>query len=49
MMTSINVSDICQLFYQDLFHIVNTVYVQNFMKNGQTFSEMQHVFSPRAY
>ena len=49
MMTSINVSDICQLFYQDLFHIVNTVYVQNFMKNGQTFSEMLHVFLPRAY
>ena len=24
-------SDICQFFYQDLFHIVNTAYVQNFM------------------
>ena len=24
-------SDICQFFYQDLFHIVNAVYVQNFM------------------
>ena len=24
-------SDICQFFYQDLFHIVNTIYVQNFM------------------
>ena len=24
-------SDICQLFYQDSFHIVNTLYVQNFM------------------
>ena len=22
-------SDICQFFYQDLFHVVNTVYVQN--------------------
>ena len=24
-------SDICQIFYLDLFHIVNTVYAQNFM------------------
>ena len=24
-------SDICQFFYQDLFHIVNTVYVQKLM------------------
>ena len=24
-------SDICQLLYPDLFHIVNAVYVQNFM------------------
>ena len=34
MMTSSNddKSDICQFFHQqDLFHIVNTVYVQNFM------------------
>ena len=33
MMTSSNddKSDICQFFYQDLFHIVNTVYVKNFM------------------
>ena len=33
MMTSSNddKSDICQFFYQDLFHIVNTEYVQNFM------------------
>ena len=33
MMTSSNdeKSDICQIFYQDLFHIANTVYVQNFM------------------
>ena len=32
-MTSLNddKSDISQFFYQDLFHIVNTVYVQNFM------------------
>ena len=31
MMTSSNYdkSDICQFFYQDLLHIVNTVYVQN--------------------
>ena len=28
-------NDICQFFYQDLFHIVNTVYVQNLMQNGQ--------------
>ena len=28
-------SDICQFFYWDLFHIVNTVYVRNFMLNGQ--------------
>ena len=34
-------SDICQFFYQDLFHIVNTVYVQNFMQNGQKFSQIQ--------
>ena len=33
MMTSSNdeKSDICQFFNQDLFHIVNAVYVQNFM------------------
>ena len=24
-------SDICQFMYQDLFHIVNMVYIQNFM------------------
>ena len=24
-------SDICQIFYQDLLHIVNSVYMQNFM------------------
>ena len=30
-------SDICQFFDQDLFHIVNTEYVQNFMQNGQKF------------
>ena len=24
-------SNICQFFYQELFHVVNTVYVQNFM------------------
>ena len=32
MMTSSNddKSDICQFFYQDLFHIVNTVYMQSF-------------------
>ena len=24
-------NDICQSSYQELFHIVNTVYVQNFM------------------
>ena len=42
-------SDICQFFYQDLFHTVNTVHVQNFMQNGQKFSEMQHIFSPRAF
>ena len=24
-------SGVCQFFYQDVFHIVNTVYVQNFM------------------
>ena len=24
-------SEIFQFFYQDIFHIVNTVYVQNFM------------------
>ena len=24
-------SDTSQFFYQDLYHIVNTVYVQNFM------------------
>ena len=31
MMTSSNddKSDICQFFYQDLFHIVNTVYLQD--------------------
>ena len=33
-----------KFFYQDIFDIVNTVYVQNFMKNGQTFSEIQRVF-----
>ena len=46
MMTSSNEDkcDMCQFFYQDLFHIVSTVYVQNFMWNGQTFSEIQHVF-----
>ena len=33
MMTSSNddKSDICQFFYQDLFHIAKAVYVQNFM------------------
>ena len=33
MMTSSNdgKSDICQFFYKDLFHIVSTVYVQNFI------------------
>ena len=33
MMTSSNddKSDICHFFYQDLLHIVNTVYVQNVM------------------
>ena len=51
MMTSSNddKGEVCQVFYQDLFHIVNTVYVQNFMYNRQRFSEMQHVFSLRAY
>ena len=24
-------TDICHFFYQDLFHVVNTVYAQNFM------------------
>ena len=31
-------SDNCQFFYQDLFHIVHTVYVQNFMQNTKIFS-----------
>ena len=37
MMTSSNSgkSDICQFVYHDLFHIANTVYVQNVMYNGQ--------------
>ena len=36
-MTSLNddKSDISQFFYHDLFHIVNTIYAQNFMSNGQ--------------
>ena len=28
-------SDICQFFYQDLFHIASKVYVKNFMLNEQ--------------
>ena len=31
MMTPSQESDICQLFYPDLFHIVNTLYVRSFM------------------
>ena len=38
---------VCEFFYQDLFHMVNTVYVQNFMENGQKCL-MQHVFLPQA-
>ena len=51
MMTSSNndKSDIFQFYYEDLFRIINTVYVQHFMENGQKFSEIQHVFSPWAY
>ena len=36
--------DICQFFYQDVLHIVNIVYVQNFMLNDQKVFEIQHVF-----
>ena len=39
MMTSLNdnKSDICHFFYQDLFHITNTVYAQNFLRYSMFF------------